>query len=328
MAQCPETDPVHYRCSNCMTSGHAAWDRDCPVFIEHRRRLLARQPDSTYRFFPTADPSTWEQTQAVPPALSDRGRHRGHTLCKRMNLTATKTTTMMATGKYRATKVKARNANQLCINPPSLSLPRTTRSPAPRGPAWSYDQFSGSPLSSLPNMPERPNRPTRLRIWQQNLNKSLDAQLDLLHAANPDNYDLLLLQEPYLDHLNLTRANHHWTVVYPSRHHDDDTRSRSVILVSRKISTGAWVPISIPSPDLTAITILTNSDPVHIFNAYIEETRTALHALSRATQRLTPDVQEGRVIWAGDFNRHHPSGTRNPTTPLYIREPRQGSGAA
>ncbi|OBZ68140.1 hypothetical protein A0H81_12023 [Grifola frondosa] len=189
---------------------------------------------------------------------------------------------------------------------------RTTRSPAPRGPAWSYDQFSGSPLSSLPNMPERPNRPMHLRIWQQNLNKSLDAQLDLLHAANPDNYDLLLLQEPYLDHLNLTRANHHWTVVYPSRHHDDDTRSRSVILVSCKISTGAWVPISIPSPDLTAITILTNSDPVHIFNAYIEGDKDrALHALSRATQRLTPDVQEGRVIWAGDFNR---------TTPLWDAE--------
>ncbi|OBZ69995.1 hypothetical protein A0H81_10500 [Grifola frondosa] len=97
--------------------------------------------------------------------------------------------------------------------------------PAPRGPEPGVMISSPVvPLSSLPNMPERPNRPTRLRIWQQNLNKSLDAQLDLLHAANPDNYDLLLLQEPYLDHLNLTRANHHWTVVYPSRHHDDDTR--------------------------------------------------------------------------------------------------------
>ncbi|OBZ77095.1 putative RNA-directed DNA polymerase from transposon X-element [Grifola frondosa] len=170
-------------------------------------------------------------------------------------------------------------------------------------------------------MPERPNRPTRLRIWQQNLNKSLDAQLDLLHAADPDDYDLLLLQEPYLDHINLTRANHHWSVVYPTCHHDNAARTHSVILVSRKLSTGAWIPISIPSPDLTAITISTNSTPVHIFNAYIEGDKDrALHALSRATQHLTPETLEGRIIWAGDFNRHHPLWDSEANNHLFTTE--------
>ncbi|OBZ69760.1 RNA-directed DNA polymerase from mobile element jockey [Grifola frondosa] len=170
-------------------------------------------------------------------------------------------------------------------------------------------------------MPEHLNHPTRLRIWQQNLNKSLDAQLDLLHTATPNDFDLLLLQEPYLDHLNLTRANHHWTVVYPARHLDSDSRTRSVILVSRKLSTGAWVPISIPSSDLTAITITTASTPVHIFNAYVEGDKDrTLHALSRATQRLVSVAQEGRVLWAGDFNRHHPLWDSEENNHLFTTE--------
>ena len=45
-----------------------------------------------------------------------------------------------------------------------------------------------------------------IRIWQQNVNKSLDIQLDLLHSASPDDYDLLVIQEPYLDHLHNTRV--------------------------------------------------------------------------------------------------------------------------
>ncbi|OBZ65125.1 hypothetical protein A0H81_14888 [Grifola frondosa] len=64
-------------------------------------------------------------------------------------------------------------------------------------------QQSTLPFTAADNPQPGPSRP------RQNLNKSLDAQLDLLHTATPDDYDLLLLQEPYLDHLNLTHANHH-----------------------------------------------------------------------------------------------------------------------
>ncbi|KAL6301722.1 hypothetical protein BKA93DRAFT_692324, partial [Sparassis latifolia] len=60
-----EVDPDDYQCANCQASGctdwrgHAAWDHTCPVFQEHRRKMADRQPESKYRYFPTADPATW-----------------------------------------------------------------------------------------------------------------------------------------------------------------------------------------------------------------------------------------------------------------------------
>lgn len=48
-----------------------------------------------------------------------------------------------------------------------------------------------------------------LRIMQQNLNCSLLAQQALLHSIHPSEVDILLLQEPHIDHLNLSQANSH-----------------------------------------------------------------------------------------------------------------------
>lgn len=77
----------------------------------------------------------------------------------------------------------------------------------------------------------------RLRIWQQNVNKSLDAQLDLLQALGAKNFEIAAIQEPHIDFLNLTRANPHWIVVYPSGHHDRDELTRAVLPISTRIST-------------------------------------------------------------------------------------------
>ncbi|KIM63357.1 hypothetical protein SCLCIDRAFT_55368, partial [Scleroderma citrinum Foug A] len=54
-----------------------------------------------------------------------------------------------------------------------------------------------------------------LCFWQQNVNKSLMSQLDLLNNTDPKLIDFIFIQEPHIDFLNLTRANYHWTVVYP-----------------------------------------------------------------------------------------------------------------
>ena len=79
-----------------------------------------------------------------------------------------------------------------------------------------------------------------IRIWQQNVNKSLDVQLDILHSASPEEYDLLAIQEPYLNHLHNTRATLGWRVIYPVVPDTDRSgRVRSVLLVSARISTTA-----------------------------------------------------------------------------------------
>ncbi|KAG1785103.1 uncharacterized protein HD556DRAFT_1199776, partial [Suillus plorans] len=54
-----------------------------------------------------------------------------------------------------------------------------------------------------------------LRIWQQNLNGSLIAQLSLLNNPAVADWDILLLQEPHINFLRNTSANHHWHVLYP-----------------------------------------------------------------------------------------------------------------
>jgi len=56
----------------------------------------------------------------------------------------------------------------------------------------------------------------RVKIWQQNLAKSNIAQQEMIAAAKPNEWDILALQEPWIDHLGKTRANSKWNVVYPT----------------------------------------------------------------------------------------------------------------
>jgi hypothetical protein len=52
----------------------------------------------------------------------------------------------------------------------------------------------------MPDTPEM-HEPRKLRIWQQNLNHSLEGQLDLLQLLKAMDYDLVMLQEPHIDFL-------------------------------------------------------------------------------------------------------------------------------
>lgn len=78
-----------------------------------------------------------------------------------------------------------------------------------------------------------------LQIYQLNMNKSLSAQLELLNSINPDTTDLILIEEPYIDHFNRSCASTHWTIVYPTKHLNSVERTRSIILVNKKISTNS-----------------------------------------------------------------------------------------
>ncbi|KIK37495.1 hypothetical protein CY34DRAFT_92648, partial [Suillus luteus UH-Slu-Lm8-n1] len=52
-----------------------------------------------------------------------------------------------------------------------------------------------------------PPSPARLRIWQQNLNASMAAQEALLNSSVANHWDIIVIQEPYLNFLRNTRAN-------------------------------------------------------------------------------------------------------------------------
>ena len=170
-----------------------------------------------------------------------------------------------------------------------------------------------TPSNPNPSRDSNPSRDlTQLRIWQQNVNRSITAQYDLLHSADPRDYDIIAIQEPYIDHLKLTRASPRWAVVYPEGHLDSDHTTRSVLLISTAISSNIWRPIAVPSPDITAITLTAGTSSVHIFNLYVDGGHDrAIHAVAHASRRLlrgnTSDNEADHIVWLGDFNRHNPA---------------------
>ncbi|KIM59484.1 hypothetical protein SCLCIDRAFT_58317, partial [Scleroderma citrinum Foug A] len=48
-------------CVNCQEPGHAAWDRECPVYLTKVKKYHAHIADARYRFYPEREnPETWE----------------------------------------------------------------------------------------------------------------------------------------------------------------------------------------------------------------------------------------------------------------------------
>ena len=115
------------------------------------------------------------------------------------------------------------------------------------------------------------NNTKQLQIRQQNVNKSLMAVLDLLNSALPEKFDIITIQEPYIDFLGNARANPKWYTVYPKTYYSDKERCiQSMILVNKKIATDAWSIINIRSPDITAIKLKTPTRAVLIINLYCD----------------------------------------------------------
>ena len=152
--------------------------------------------------------------------------------------------------------------------------------------------------------------PLRLHIWQQNLNKLEKTHYNLINMLLHKNWDILALQEPYIDKLGNTKANFQWHIVYPMSHLASDVTCRSVILVNVMLDVNRWTQIPVADTNnISAIQLQTSKGRVTIFNVY----NNCLH--SRTLKVLCHSVQANRdkilgqnndsMIWCGDFNRHH-----------------------
>lgn len=104
-------------------------------------------------------------------------------------------------------------------------------------------------------MSRRPSKtPTKLRIWQQNARKSLHVTHCILQQADPEKYDVIAIQEPYLDDKLRTRASSYWHVHYPTNHLlDGQARTRSLLLVNTNISSDNYKFLQNLHPDLTGM---------------------------------------------------------------------------
>jgi ribonuclease HI len=151
----------------------------------------------------------------------------------------------------------------------------------------------------------------RLRILQINLNKSPHAHLDLINNVNSASWDIILIQEPHTTFFANIRTPNHYISVSPTSHFKLQDPIRAVTWISSKISSNSWKIINMPDTnDVTAIQFTGAFGRLTIFNIYnAGEHNDTIARLNQFmnSQRETLCVNDNDyVIWAGDFNRHHP----------------------
>jgi hypothetical protein len=81
----------------------------------------------------------------------------------------------------------------------------------------------------------------KLKIWQQNVNKSTTCQHDLISSGCLINekIDIIALQEPHINFLNKTIATCDWIAIYPTTHRSNPEHMRSTILIHSHILTNS-----------------------------------------------------------------------------------------
>ena len=159
-----------------------------------------------------------------------------------------------------------------------------------------------------------------LHFWQQNINKSLLSQLDLLNNTDPKLFNFIFLQEPHVDFLNLSRANHQWMVIYPTCHHANPKTTRSVTLVSTRVSKNKWKQVHVQSNNVTAVELSSDFGTITFYNIYNAcENADTLHTLQDFWMYTHPPHQNktSKTVWLGDFNRHHPLWDNPSNTHLF-----------
>jgi hypothetical protein len=164
------------------------------------------------------------------------------------------------------------------------------------------------PLSHMSNG-HTGNRWTTIQIHQQNTNKSLISQLDLLQTLQRGDYNMCLIQEPYIDFRGKTRANWNWIIIYPDMHQQHPNNTRSVILVNTNLSMDSCKQIHLEHPDISAVELQGQYGMLHILNIYndCKNNSSLMHlsAYMRDRERQQYDISPLNTMWLGDFNRHH-----------------------
>ena len=165
----------------------------------------------------------------------------------------------------------------------------------------------------------------KLRILQCNLNKSEKAHLDIINEKVSRNYDIILIQEPYTTSFNAIRTPANFRPVSPRNRNQADVQVRSVIWVNKQLETKNWKIVEIQDTnDITAIQLSGEYGKVTIFNIYNDCTHSRNETILQnylTTHRNTViNGADTHMIWAGDFNRHHPLWDDDKDTHLFTNQ--------
>ncbi|THU79135.1 hypothetical protein K435DRAFT_601728, partial [Dendrothele bispora CBS 962.96] len=106
------------------------------------------------------------------------------------------------------------------------------------------------------------------------LHKSKAAQLDIAnehrHNRLSDTFDIICIQEPYINAIGNIYQGNKWTTIYPTdKFVREKEPTRSVILINKRINTDAWSQLDVHnSKDITAVTVKGIQGEIDIYNIY------------------------------------------------------------
>ena len=181
-------------------------------------------------------------------------------------------------------------------------------------------------MSEQPEDPaNREDNTTKIKILQINLNKSEKAHLDIINDKVSSKYDLMLIQEPYTTQFNAIRTPANFRPIFPSNRFQDEATTRSVIWVNKKLETKNWKILDVQNTrDITAIQLQGDYGKISIFNIYNDCTHsrneTIFNEYLNTHRQAMINGDDTHMLWAGDFNRHHPLWDDDKDVHLFTRQ--------
>jgi endonuclease/exonuclease/phosphatase family metal-dependent hydrolase len=167
--------------------------------------------------------------------------------------------------------------------------------------------------------------PKSITLLQINLNKSEKAHLDIINEEVSQKYDVMLIQEPYTTTFNVIRTPTNFRPVYPINRLQNNAQIRSVIWVNKRLNTNDWTILDVPdSNDITAVQLKGPYGKLMIFNMYNDCTHSrneiVLGNYLRRHANTITRLENHHMVWAEDFNRHHPLWDNYEDVHLFTRQ--------
>ena len=134
----------------------------------------------------------------------------------------------------------------------------------------------------------------------------------MYNKVSRQEWDIVLVQEPHVTAMgNIRTPNGYVTVTPVDRYKDGAPATRAVTWVSSDLATSSWKILNIPGTnDVATIQMAGKYGRLTIINIYNDCTHSrtlrAVREFIRVNRNEVLSRPDDHLIWAGDFNRHHP----------------------
>lgn len=151
------------------------------------------------------------------------------------------------------------------------------------------------------------------------------AQEYVLNTANPKDWDVIALQEPWFDSYGNSHGTQYWRVIYPANFYiEGRPHVQSILLINTNLSTDCYIILPLMHSDVMAVQFKGDNRYLSVFNIYNEITNNnTLSCLDLFLDLNAPLVHPSYsdcVLWLGDFNCHHPMWEEDTNEHLFESE--------